>query len=366
MRTLVIASAAVTLMAGGDAAAQRVVGHGPGVSPHVDVHPAQGAYRPAPVVHGRSHWGSTVGGRWWGGANAPGGWNAYRRPYRGWALPTYWNSPRFYIGDWSAYGLGRPPGGYNWVRYYDDAVLVDGHGSVYDTSEGIDWDRDADGYDGVDTRVYASPVERGHAYERGYRERSDGIGGAVVGGVVGGVAGNVIAGRGDRLGGTLVGAGVGAAAGYAIDRSAGRPPAPPPATGYGASYAAPGYDADAPYARGYGRGAVPPVAPRHAPPPPRDYGPDAGYDSPPPPPPPPNWVSDDGRTRVVTTTGGGYAAGGYYYPGSSTTTIVVQQQPAVTTTTTEIYEDSVTYARPKANKVYRTKLRRRTPACHCR
>lgn len=98
---------------------------------------------------GGSRWGAQVGGRWYGGSHAPGGWNSYRRPVRGWTLPRYWIAPTFFISDWSSYGLSSPPRGYNWTRYYDDAVLTDGRGQVWDSVSGLDWDRydDRDGYD---------------------------------------------------------------------------------------------------------------------------------------------------------------------------------------------------------------------------
>lgn len=106
---------------------------------------------PAPVAnrgwqqgqswHGGSRWGQRVDGRWWAGAKAPGGWHAYRRLGRGTALPRYWFSPSFFITDYAYYGLGAPPYGYRWVRYYDDAVLVNDRGDVWDTIDGIDWSR---------------------------------------------------------------------------------------------------------------------------------------------------------------------------------------------------------------------------------
>ena len=402
MRSWLIATAGLALVAGSAGAQDRVVAHGPvgmrpgamfdaprqGMAPPQVIHQQgpvrarqQGqrsdTWRPAtwqgngqpgstqpgrpqmpngwnqggrpPVVHaGQPRWGSKVGGRWWGGANAPGGWNAYRRPYRGYALPSYWIAPRFFINDWQGYGLTQPGAGYHWVRYYDDAVLVDGRGSVYDTRDGIHWDRYDDGYAG-DDRVYASGRydDRGYddrayddrSYEqRGY-PRDNGVGGAVAGAMVGGVAGNLIAGRGNRLGGTLIGAGVGAAAGYAIDKGEDRR-GPSPSAGYDRGYAVP-------------------VAP--------DRGP--------PPPPPPiayrdggsNWRSADGTTTVTTTAGaGGYYSGGYYYPGTSTTTVIVQTAPVVTTTTTEIFEDTVTYRRKPAVRTKTKRVWRPAPQCLCR
>ncbi len=305
--------------------------------------------RPSIVHAGQPRWGSKVGGRWWGGANAPGGWNAYRRPYRGYALPSYWIAPRFYVSDWQAYGLTQPSYGYNWVRYYDDAVLVDGRGSVYDTRSGIDWDRSADGYYAGDDRVYAdSGYDDGGYDDRGYDDRryddrrDNGVGGAVAGAAVGGVAGNLIAGRGNRLGGTLIGAGVGAAAGYAIDKAEDRRGPPPPPRGY----------------RGDDRGYAVPIAPDRGPPPPPPPVGHAGNGS--------NWRSADGTT-VVTTSGGasGYYRGGYYYPAATTTTVVVQTAPVVTTTTTEIYEDAVTYTRKPARRVKTKRVWRPAPKCSC-
>lgn len=93
---------------------------------------------------GGQHWGGSIGGHWAGGMQAPGGWRAYRRPSRGFVLPQYWTAPSFFVVDYSGYGLTAPPYGYRWMRYYDDAVLVDGDGRVWDSVRGIDWDRGRD------------------------------------------------------------------------------------------------------------------------------------------------------------------------------------------------------------------------------
>ncbi|MCU6455026.1 RcnB family protein [Sphingomonas sp. A2-49] len=77
---------------------------------------------------------------------APGDWSAYRRPYRGYALPPAWIGARFVVTDYRAYGLTPPLPGYRWVRYYDDAVLVDARGSVFDTRFDVDWDRRGERY----------------------------------------------------------------------------------------------------------------------------------------------------------------------------------------------------------------------------
>lgn len=96
--------------------------------------------QPAPAPRVDPHrWGPVVDGRWEAATRAPGGWNAYRRPDRGTVLPRYWRDERFRIADYLAFGLAVPPQGYHWARYYDDAVLVDAGGRVWDSLGGIDW-----------------------------------------------------------------------------------------------------------------------------------------------------------------------------------------------------------------------------------
>lgn len=119
----------------------------------------------------QQRWGGNFNGRWHGGMRAPGGWNAYRRPMRGWTLPRYWIAPSFFISDFSSYGLSSPPRGYSWTRYYDDAVMVDQRGQVWDSVSGLDWDRYEDRYDdgrssGDDD--YGSAGGAGGGYGEGY------------------------------------------------------------------------------------------------------------------------------------------------------------------------------------------------------
>lgn len=105
--------------------------------------PPQTAWATGPT----NGWGEQINGRWAGGMRAPGGWGAYRAPTRGWRLPGYWNQDAFIIANPAWYGLGIPPVGHHWARYYDDAVLVDGRGRVRDFAQGIDWNRYDGGYD---------------------------------------------------------------------------------------------------------------------------------------------------------------------------------------------------------------------------
>ena len=88
-----------------------------------------------------SRWGGQINGRWEGGYRAPGGWAAYRRPTRGWRVPNYWIGSNFFIDDYAYFGLATPPRGYRWIRYYDDAVMIDDRGRVYDSVGNIGWDR---------------------------------------------------------------------------------------------------------------------------------------------------------------------------------------------------------------------------------
>ncbi|MEQ6333149.1 RcnB family protein [Sphingobium sp. MK2] len=314
--------------------------------------PAPGVHAPRPGGHwnGTHRWGQRHNGRWLAGWHAPGGWNGYRRPVYGYVLPRYWVSPTYYIANYGAYGLPAPAYGYGWSRYYDDAVMTDRYGRVYDSRSNIDWGRYEGGY-GPDDGRYDDP------------RRDNGLGGAAIGAVVGGVAGNRIAGRGNRTAGTLIGAGVGAVAGMAIDKAEDAPrrnaPLPPrrPGAAYDSGY---GYADDSVTSSNEYEG--------------RWTG---------------TWTTEDGRSTTGTYEGrfegnvrgagvdydapayasaphwsqggapmgaqGGYISGGYYYPAPVVTTVTVQ--PVMTTTTTTSY---VTETVPVRRTVRRA---RRTCAC---
>lgn len=78
------------------------------------------------------------GGRgWWGGS--------FRQPVRGFIMPSFWLSPSYLVSDWANYGFAEPGDGRRWVRYYDDAVLVDGRGMIYDSVQDVPWGRYSQG-----------------------------------------------------------------------------------------------------------------------------------------------------------------------------------------------------------------------------
>lgn len=124
-------------------------------------------------------WGPRHEGRWIQGWRAPGGWGAYRPAVRGWVLPGYWMAPRYYIGNYTRYGWSTPPAGHGWSRYYDDAVLTDRDGRVYETVHNVDWDT----YDQAESgAAQAAPAPRNAKGE-----------------VVGAVAGGASERRGERF-----------------------------------------------------------------------------------------------------------------------------------------------------------------------
>ena len=63
---------------------------------------------------------------------------------RGFIVPPMWLGPQFQINNWQSYGFAQPPAGHRWVRYYNDAYLIDANGRVVDTRSGLDWDQYGD------------------------------------------------------------------------------------------------------------------------------------------------------------------------------------------------------------------------------
>jgi Ni/Co efflux regulator RcnB len=71
------------------------------------------------------------------GHRGPRGYRSYQRGSR---MGGIWRDPTYAVNDWGAWGLGQPGPGMHWVRYYDDAVLVDSYGTVVDSRHGVNWD----------------------------------------------------------------------------------------------------------------------------------------------------------------------------------------------------------------------------------
>jgi hypothetical protein len=142
-----------------------------------------------PAPGGGSHMGNwSSGGGWRGGQGrwhqaGPGGWHAtppaghgnwgqWRggrgkfagfHPRRGIFLPRFFVSPTFFVTNWWNFGLAQPGYGQQWVRYYDDAVLIDDRGYIIDTAPNVAWDgsgRDDDRYDDRDSDWGPHPVYR--------------------------------------------------------------------------------------------------------------------------------------------------------------------------------------------------------------
>lgn len=124
----------------------------------------------------------------------------YVAPVYGYTLPGQWMAPSYFIGNFHSIGLPAPARGFGWSRYYDDYVLTDSWGRVYDWRDSRD--------------------RRNGGWRDGRRNHDrSGIVGALLGAAIGAVSGNLIAGAGDRLAGSLIGGGLGALAGQAIDKS---------------------------------------------------------------------------------------------------------------------------------------------------
>jgi Ni/Co efflux regulator RcnB len=113
----------------------------------------------------------------------PGGQQGRRfghipRINRGGFVPGGWWGPQFVVRNWHGYGFPQPFGGGRWIRYYDDALLIDRHGRVHDSRYGYDWDRHGDrwGYDGRGVPVYVGdgdyePDDRDYDWADRWEER---------------------------------------------------------------------------------------------------------------------------------------------------------------------------------------------------
>ena len=102
-----------------------------------------------------------------------GGGFQHHRLQRGFFIPPMWFGPQFHVQNWQLYGFTPPPTGHRWVRYYDDAYLIDREGRVQDTRYGLDWDEYGERWDtneGIPSyygRGEWRPDERDYAWVEG-------------------------------------------------------------------------------------------------------------------------------------------------------------------------------------------------------
>ncbi|MCF8709038.1 RcnB family protein [Rhizorhapis sp. SPR117] len=111
-----------------------------------------------------NRWSNRTDARWHGSWAAPDGGKVRQRLVHGFVLPRYWTQPTFYIANASAYGLTTPPYGYGWSRYYDNAVLTDRYGRVYDYRSDIHWGRSGNRNDRPVYRDAPAPQLRNYDY----------------------------------------------------------------------------------------------------------------------------------------------------------------------------------------------------------
>ena len=120
MRKLaLIALAAGAALVPATASAQVMVHHSPGVTTH-----SRGSF------HGGFHGGM---------------FPHHLQP--GFVVPPFWFGPQFHVNNWQMYGFTPPPPRHRWVRYYDDAYLIDDGGRIRDARRGLDWDRYGERWD---------------------------------------------------------------------------------------------------------------------------------------------------------------------------------------------------------------------------
>lgn len=98
---------------------------------------------------------------------------------RGFIMPPYWMEPQFDVRDWDDYGFAAPTPDERWIRYYDQALLVDRYGRVIDVRHDVDWEehREAWAHDPRGVPVYVGdgdfyPDAEDYAYVEGYGEEA--------------------------------------------------------------------------------------------------------------------------------------------------------------------------------------------------
>jgi hypothetical protein len=98
----------------------------------------------------------------------------FHRFGRGHVVPHHFRGRQFFVNNWHSFGWPAPMPGGQWIRYYDDALLIDRDGRVMDGRYGWDWDgrggrgdHDGDRYEDDYEEDYAeADHHRGGDYDR--------------------------------------------------------------------------------------------------------------------------------------------------------------------------------------------------------
>jgi Ni/Co efflux regulator RcnB len=96
------------------------------------------------------------------GAGHMKGMKGWQRFGRGHIVPPHFRNRQFFVHNWQSFGWPAPMPGGQWIRYYDDALLIDGHGRVMDSRYGWDWDRRG-GYRAYDDRGHDESYDEDYA-----------------------------------------------------------------------------------------------------------------------------------------------------------------------------------------------------------
>jgi len=67
--------------------------------------------------------------------------------FGGFAFGGFFHQPQFHVQNWQLYGFIQPQQHQRWIRYHDDAYLVDRRGYIHDRRQRVNWDRYGERWD---------------------------------------------------------------------------------------------------------------------------------------------------------------------------------------------------------------------------